>query len=235
MNSHTQPLRRVAFVASVAALAAAAGLVLAGLVGGGASSVGALDHGTMSHTSARPAGAKALRLHDQMRKLWEDHIIWTREAIVSFAADGADLQPALDRLLRNQKDIGDAVKPFYGKQAGDQLTELLEEHINGAVDLLVAAKSGVQEDFDAAKAAWYRNGREVADFLHGANPRNWPKGEMRAMMKTHLDQTLSEAAHRLAGQYKADIRDYDAIHHHILEMADTLSDGIVDQFPGRFG
>jgi hypothetical protein len=169
-----------------------------------------------------------------MRKLWEDHIIWTREAIVSFAADGADLEPTLDRLLRNQEDIGDAIRPFYGSGADKRLTALLKEHINGAVDLLVAAKSGDPQAFDAAKAAWYRNGRQVADFLHGANPRNWPKGEMRAMMTTHLDQTLSEASHRLAGQYRADIRDYDAIHHHILEMADTLSDGIVAQFPSRF-
>jgi hypothetical protein len=55
------------------------------------------------------------------------------------------------------------------------------------------------------------------------------------MMRTHLDQTLAEAADRLAGDYAADIRDYDAIHRHILKMADELSGGIVARFPGRFG
>jgi hypothetical protein len=54
-------------------------------------------------------------------------------------------------------------------------------------------------------------------------------------MRTHLDQTLAEAADRLAGDYAADIRDYDAIHRHILKMADELSRGIVARFPGRFG
>jgi hypothetical protein len=58
---------------------------------------------------------------------------------------------------------------------------------------------------------------------------------MRSMMRTHLDQTLAEAADRLAGEYAADIRDYDAIHRHILKMADELSGGIVARFPGRFG
>jgi hypothetical protein len=57
---------------------------------------------------------------------------------------------------------------------------------------------------------------------------------MRRMMKSHLDQTLAEAVHRLQGNYAADVRDYDAIHHHILLMADMISDGIVAQFPGRF-
>jgi hypothetical protein len=57
---------------------------------------------------------------------------------------------------------------------------------------------------------------------------------MRRMMRMHLDQTLSEAVNRLGGKYEADIRDYDEIHHHILRMADTLSAGIIKQFPRRF-
>jgi hypothetical protein len=57
---------------------------------------------------------------------------------------------------------------------------------------------------------------------------------MRAMMKTHLDETLAEAQHRLQGNYAAGVRDYDAVHHHILEMADILSAGIMRQFPKRF-
>jgi hypothetical protein len=73
-----------------------------------------------------------------------------------------------------------------------------------------------------------------ADFLHRANPRNWPKREMREMMRAHLDQTLREAVDRLGGKFEADIRDYEHIRRHILEMADTLSAGIIKQFPRRF-
>ena len=53
-------------------------------------------------------------------------------------------------------------------------------------------------------------------------------------MRGHLDQTLEEAAARLKGDFAADIRAYDEIHHHILVMADTLSAGIVKQFPHEF-
>ena len=86
--------------------------------------------------------AKQLAFHDDMRKLWEDHITWTRLAIVSFAAGLPDLQATEARLLRNQADIGNAIKPFYGRTAGNRLTALLREHILGAVALLQAAKSG---------------------------------------------------------------------------------------------
>jgi hypothetical protein len=178
--------------------------------------------------------ARQVAFHDAMRKLWEDHVTWTRLAIVSFAAGLPDLQPTEARLLANQTDIGNAIKPYYGRAAGNKLTALLKEHITGAVALLQAAKSGDSAAITKASNAWYANANEIADFLHNANPHNWARGEMRAMMKTHLDQTLNEAQDRLQGKYAADIRDYEAIHRHILEMADELSGGIMRQFPKRF-
>jgi hypothetical protein len=175
--------------------------------------------------------ARQLAFHDGMRKLWEDHITWTRLAIVSFAGGLPDLQATEARLLANQTDIGNAVKPYYGRAAGNRLTALLRRHILGAVAVLQAAKAG---DSAATAAEWYANGDDIADFLHAANPRQWSRADMRAMMKAHLDETLKEAQDRLNGRFAADISDYEAVHRHILEMADMLSDGIMRQFPGRF-
>ena len=171
---------------------------------------------------------------DDMRKLWEDHVTWTRLAIVSFVDDLPDLKPTVARLLQNQTDIGGAIKPYYGEQAGDRLTQLLNSHINGAVELLSAAKTNDGPKVEQASRAWYRNGNQVADLLSDANPDHWPRAEMRRMMKTHLDQTLDEATQRLEGKHRAEIRSYDEIHEHILKMADALSDGIEAQFPKRF-
>jgi hypothetical protein len=136
--------------------------------------------------------------------------------------------------LQNQVDIGNAIKPFYGKKAGAKLTSLLKQHILGAVDLMAAAKRGDQAAVGKASSAWDANGRQIADFLHAANPKAWPTKEMRSMMQVHLDQTLKEAVDRLGGKHAAEVRDYDAIHEHILEMADMLSAGIMKQFPARF-
>ena len=167
-----------------------------------------------------------------MRVLWEDHIVWTRMAIISIVDDRPDQSFAVERLLKNQDDIGDAIKPFYGEAAGDALTALLREHIVGAAELLEAAKTGV--GFDAAHEAWYANGDEIGAFLADANPRNWDRAEMQAMMADHLDLTLAEAVARLQGDYAADVAAYDEIHVQILHMADMLSDGIIAQFPGAF-
>ena len=220
--------------ARVAIAAGAAMAVIALAAAGGAPA--ALDHHTAAghHHADAARTAKAQRLHDDMRKLWEDHITWTRLAIVSFAGGLPDLPATENRLLQNQTDISSAIRPYYGNAASAKLRGLLRAHILGAVALLQAAKAGDNAALARAHDAWYANGNDIADFLSGANPRNWPRGEMRTMMKTHLDETLKEAVDRLNGRFDADIRDYDAVHRSILEMADMLSDGIVAQFPGRF-
>ena len=136
---------------------------------------------------------------------------WTRLAIVTFADGSAGFNPTAGRLLQNQTDIGDAIKPFYGAAAGNRLTALLHDHITIAVEILQAAKAGNTAAFNAANTRWYANGNDIADFLAAANPRSWPDAVMRADMKEHLDQTLAEAAHELHGQYAASVTDYEGV------------------------
>jgi hypothetical protein len=225
--------RRTSVAAAVVAFAVVTSLTIVGALAGATagSATSAPRVHAHDHRSSEPT---VRQFHDAMRKLWEDHVTWTRLVIVSFAADLPDLGPTADRLLQNQVDIGDAIRPFYGDAAGDRLTKLLTEHITTAVDVLTAAKAGDDEALDEALTSWYRNGRQIARFLHEANPDNWPLRAMRRMMREHLDLTLAEASHRLAGDFEQDIADYEAVHVEILHMADMLSRGIIRQFPGMF-
>jgi hypothetical protein len=230
MSSSTTAGRRTTL--TLAGLLAVASMVAVLAISGTQEGHATAGH---AHATAAPAStAEQVRFHDAMRKLWEDHITWTRLAIVSFAAGVPDFDPTAARLLLNQEDIGNAIKPYYGRRAGNRLTALLKEHIAGAVELLQAAKAGDDASFAAAKQAWYRNGRQIARFLSNANPRFLPFSTTSRLMRGHLDQTLDEAAHRLGGDFPADVRDYDRIHRHILMMADAISTGIIKQFPHRF-
>ncbi len=169
-----------------------------------------------------------------VRKLWEDHVTWTRVYIIAALADLPEADIAAQRLLQNQTDIGNAVKPFYGDEAGQQLTALLEDHILIAADLLAAAKVGDTAKFEDANKRWYENADEIAAFLSSANPDNWPLSEMQTMMKDHLDLTLGEATARLNEDWAGDVAAYDKVHNEILHMADMISDGIIKQFPKEF-
>jgi hypothetical protein len=216
----------------LAALAAAVLVVTTSHGPAHASQAAGRDH---HHSRFLPLRTPAqVAFHDQMRKLWEDHVTWTRLAIVTFADDSKGFGATANRLLQNQADIGNAIAPFYGDAAGQQLTALLHDHITIAVEILQAAKAGDATALAAAETRWYANANDIADFLATANPRFWPDDTMRAAMKEHLDQTLAEASDELRGDYTASVADYEAVHLHILAMADLLSSGIMRQFPARF-
>jgi hypothetical protein len=192
-------------------------------------------HGAHASTASTSATSqKASAFQTQMRKLWEDHITWTRMVIVDFAGGLPDLTFAEARLLRNQADIGNAIKPYYGAAAGTALTQLLRTHILEAVPVLQDAKAGDKSKLAASLKTWYANGNQIAAFLSKANPASWSLPMMQSMMRIHLDLTANEAVSRLQGKWAADIAAYDAVHREILQMADMLSSGIVAQFPQRF-
>jgi hypothetical protein len=226
----------VAFFAALAALAVSNGMNMA------------QAHGTPAHHAAAPMtmpmtvtvhasptlSAKAVALRTEMRKLWEDHVTWTRLAIISLETGTPDTEATVARLLRNQTDIGNAIKPYYGKAAGNELTQQLRSHILIAADVIAAAKAGDQTKLADAQARWTANADQIAAALASVNPRYWKLTTMKAEMHMHLKLTTDEAVARLQGNWAADVAAYDKVHNHILHMSDMLTDGIVKQSPARF-
>jgi len=215
MNGKRPSKRALTVIGTAAALLVAAAVLVSGALAG-------------------TQKMSAVAFHDAMRKLWEDHVTWTRLAIVSLVAGLPDTSATVDRLMKNQADIGDAIRPFYGDAAGDRLTVLLKDHIAIAAEIILAAKAGNQTSVNDGVARWYANADQIAAFLSGANPKNWEADMTRHMMHDHLDLTLKEAVAHLTGDYSTSVATYDAIHVQILAMADMLSSGIVAQFPQLF-
>jgi len=168
-----------------------------------------------------------------LRDLWVDHIVYTRNYIISFVAGLPDANVVAQRLLKNQEDIGNAIKPFYGEPAGTKLTGLLKGHILGAVAILKAAKAGNSTGAASAEKKWYENADQIAVFLASANP-NWPVQDLKTMLHNHLALTKSEAVARLTGNYTGDVGAFDKIHRQAMMMSDELADGIIKQFPAKF-
>jgi hypothetical protein len=172
-------------------------------------------------------------LKNAMRKLWEDHIEYTRNFIISALAGLDDTNKVAERLLRNQDDIGDAIKPFYGDEAGKKLSGLLRDHILIAADIVKAAKASNNAGVEAGEKKWHANADDIAAFLAGANP-GWKKAELTDMLYKHLDFTTTEVVSRLKKDWPADMKAYDEGHEHMLMFADMLSDGIIKQHPKKF-
>ena len=189
---------------------------------------GKMDHKPLFKT------ASADELRTNLRVLWEDHAMYTRNVILNIMDDLPGTNEAVNRLLQNQVDIGDAIKPVYGIDAGNKLTELLKEHIIIAADLLKAAKTNNDAAFKTTNTKWFKNADDISAFLNSANPKNWPLDDMKKMMYDHLNLTTQEAVARLKKDYKADIEAFDKTRAELLEMSDMLATGIIKQFPDKF-
>lgn len=170
-----------------------------------------------------------------LRKLWSDHVFWTREYIIAATSDApsGDADAAAARLLRNQDDIGNAIIPYYGEDAGKKLTDLLKQHIMIAVELVADAKSGNDDKFAADDARWSQNAADIASFLAGANP-NWPEKDVNDLLALHLKLTKDETVARLNKDWNAAVKAFDDIFTEIMVLADALYDGLVAQFPEKF-
>ena len=202
-------------------------LATVSVIGSGAGTLGT------STSSAGAVSPSSVALQTAMRKLWADHVLWTRQYIVSTVLNDPSAQAASVRLLKNQADIGNAVVPYYGAAAGAKLTDLLKQHILIAVDLVSAAKAGNAAKQADADKRWHQNAADIATFLSGANP-NWRRQTLLDMLNRHLALTTQEAVNRLQQKWNDDVSNFDAIFSQSMMMADALSAGIIKQFPVKF-
>lgn len=189
--------------------------------------------GDLAATKPTPSTASVEQLRAVLRKVWIDHGTWTRNFIISFAAGMEDQEAVLSRLLQNQQDIGNALMPYYGEEAGNKLTELLREHIVIAGKLFDAMKKGHLEDTEKYKLDWYWNAKDIAVFLSKQNP-NWAAKQLQEMLEKHLQLVADDLNARLNKDWPADIKLFDQGEEHLIRFADVLADGIAKQFPQKF-
>ncbi|WP_242844878.1 LysM peptidoglycan-binding domain-containing protein [Clostridium botulinum] len=174
-----------------------------------------------------------MALRDTMRMLWEQHSVWTRLAIMSIVAGSPDQDLVIARLLRNPKDFEAALRPFYGDKVAAEFNKLLTSHLVIAAELVKASKAGNTNAAADAEKRWYENADQIAELLSRINPY-WYLEDWKAMLHEHLALVKAEAVAILTSDYKRSISIYDEIEAQALEMADTMAEGIIEQFPERF-
>ncbi|MDR7870723.1 MAG: hypothetical protein RIN55_07700 [Tissierellaceae bacterium] len=165
----------------------------------------------------------------EFRLLWNQHSEWTRMAIDAIVFNLPNEEQVVNRLLRNPKDFGMTFSRFYGSSIGNRFSDLLTEHLVLAADLIKAILAGNLEEANEINARWYRNAEEIAEFLGRINPC-WSEEEWREMYFEHLQFVADEAMTLINGEYQRNIDVYDALEEQAMEMADTMSEGIIDQF-----
>ncbi len=180
-----------------------------------------------------PSTTSVTAFRAEMRKLWGDHSVWTRNMIFCLVDGLPGIEEVVKRVRQNQTDIGNAFKLFYGEAAGDKLAELLKNHIDITAEVVGASKEGSTIPIDEATKRWYANADKISEFFNKQNSY-LPLADMITMMNNHLKLMNDQAVMRIKKDYSGDVVAYDKFNEKTLLMSDMIVDGIVKQFPKRF-
>ena len=182
------------------------------------------------HYDEDPAAIAAFK--NQVLNYWNDHINFTKDAIVSAFDSGADLPAITTRLQKNADDISYSIIPYYGTLPSSTLNGLLKAHVSILGNIINAAKAGTS--LTTLDAQWQKNSQDIANFLAALDPINWPTATTLTQLTDHMKATMDEINARAAQDSTAWIQAYDNNHNIINNLADYFSNGMVNKFPDHF-
>lgn len=166
------------------------------------------------------------------RYLWTDHMLYTRNTIISILNEIGDIEQESARLMKNQEDIGAFMLPYYDPEIVDMFVSLLKEHISIAAELAVATKARV--DVDPIKTTWVGNENDIIKLMAEINPTAWADYIIRPMWDEHLSMTAAQIQEHAAGRWVEDIESLDVNHGCLMRLATTFARGIVEQNIEKF-
>ncbi|MGH6958871.1 MAG: hypothetical protein ACREE7_00155 [Dongiaceae bacterium] len=194
------------------------------------------DHGTLTQLAAKPsADTKAADLRSALDQLLGEHVQLAADA-TNAALNGrdAEFKAAAGALDANSVDISNAIGSVYGKDAGEAFLGLWRSHIGMVVDYTVGMASKDKAKQDKAVGELMQYTKDFGAFLNSANP-NLPQDAVADLVKHHAVTLKAVIDAQAAGDQ---VKAYTALrtaYGHMAMIAEALAQGIVKQFPKKFG
>lgn len=154
------------------------------------------------------------------RKLWSEHVYYTRNALISIIASLNDVPNITARLMKNQEDIGELIRPYYYDEDVDQLIILLKEHIALAANYISGEGSEI-----IAEDQWRDNAAAIVSLMESMNPYDWAATDMQPLWTMHINHLIAQNTARRNSDWVSDITASDENYMTALEIADKFAAG----------
>ena len=178
--------------------------------------------------------AKVLQTKMVLRDLWVEHVFWVRAYMIAAkAGDKAQRTEAENQVVANAKDLAGSIVPFYGQEASDALFSLLAGHWGAVKAYGTATFEGSQAGQHKAVAQLTANARKIAAFLAGANP-HLPEDAVFGLLAAHGTHHVVQIGALQKGNYGEEAKIWAEMRHHMLMIADAITDALAKQFPQKF-
>ncbi len=170
-----------------------------------------------------------LNLIKEVRKFWEQQVMWMRFYIQSAIRDDPDMPAILNRLFANSQDFYYLLIVFFGRPAAERFASFITAHMSRIVSLIDALKNNDQETVNRLTVELNQNANDWAAFLAQMNPY-WEEIQWKQLLQSFVSQTVNEIVAIMAGNYEEGIRIFDNIEQVAYDIADYLAKGIVASF-----
>lgn len=192
----------------------------------------------LSFTNGNPQkltqGINKCDFRAEMRKLWEDHITWMRSYLHDRTTNAPSLQATTERLMKNQRDLGESVRDFFDEQSSETVTNFLLTHITIMGNLAQDLKKKDLSTFASDRQKLFQNANQLAEFLNKLNPENWPLEVVTFFLQDHLTLLLRWLESHVNADWTTSIEVYEKLHEEILQISDAYAYGIAKKFPEKF-
>jgi hypothetical protein len=169
----------------------------------------------------------------QRRTLWQEQVFWKRLAIQAIIQGSEERDPVISRLMRNYGDMAETLGPYLGNENANLYGDLIEEHLQLSADFALAAREEDQMALEGITNRLYENADEIATFENSTVPK-LSLEERRAMWHEYLNLSRNETTELLNEDYINSIDTLDRALEQASLMADSLANGIIQQFPESF-
>lgn len=177
----------------------------------------------------------ASTLRSTLTGLLEEHQYLAATAVDQrLNADETSFNSAAATLDTNSIAMSNAVTSIYGDQAGSQFLDGWRDHISNYVQYADGRSNPAEAaKADEARAALDRYPEDAGELLSSESDGELDKAELSRMFDMHIDDTVSV----IDAQVAQDPKTYDLLKtgsDHLPDLADTMSKGIVQQYPDKF-
>lgn len=191
------------------------------------------NHPTVQTTAAMD-GDKLHALDSALRDLWIGHVFWVRNVVTARLAGDANAESTAEQqVVANAKAIAGAFEPYYGAAAKEKLFGLLAGHYGAVKDYLGASVAKDTSGQSAATDKLLANAKEIAGFLHAANP-NLPFDAVEGLLQAHGGHHIAQIQELQRKDFAAEAKTWGDMTQHMYAIADALGAAVAKQFPDKF-
>ena len=161
-----------------------------------------------------------------LRKAFTDHAVYTKFLITDIIEALPNLNVDLDRLMRNQEEIGHLASLSIGTGKGQVLIDSLKEHVRLAGESVKAIKAGDIAKINTANTLFLDNAIAIGRFLSSLNPEKLPLVSTIDAFKKHAQHVIDIANAQKNRNLNDVVSLYDSYYSHMLSISDALYEAL---------